>query len=236
EQDEFALWSYRKYFQAKQGHVFEDEITPIPVKPSYDSVLTEDEGIRENQDMKSLAKLRPFFDRTDGTVTIGNSCSITDGAASVLVMSEDKANSMQLEPLGYINEYAFAALDPSIMGLGPAHACSELFQKTKSKTDDYDLVEINEAFAAQVIANERAFASTEFAQKHLGRKTALGEIDRSKLNVNGGAIAMGHPVGMTGTRIILHTLKELKRRNQKKGLATLCVGGGQGFAVELEAA
>ena len=164
------------------------EVVPIPHKPGYDRFITEDEGIREDQTYQSLAHLRPYFDRTDGTVTVGNSCAITDGAASLLVTSEATAERMGFNPLGYLKDYAISALNPEIMGLGPVFACHQLFEKTHSTLNDYELIEMNEAFAAQVIANERAFASDQFAREHLGRKTALGPIDRDKLNVNGGVI------------------------------------------------
>ncbi|TKG96458.1 thiolase family protein [Puteibacter caeruleilacunae] len=234
EQDEFALRSHQKAaFAQEHGH-FNEEIVSVPVKPDYEQFLCEDEGIRVDQNMEDLRKLRPYFDRVDGTVTIGNSCSITDGAAVVLMMSERKANELGLPILGYVNAHAYAALPPDIMGLGPVFATNKMLANSNRVMADYDLVEINEAFAAQVIANERAFESVAFAKEYLSREEPLGKIDREKLNVNGGAIALGHPVGMSGTRLILHVLKELKRRDQKLGLATLCVGGGQGFAVELE--
>jgi acetyl-CoA C-acetyltransferase/acetyl-CoA acyltransferase len=183
--------------------------------------------------LEALAKLRPYF-KEGGTVTVGNSCSITDGAAAVLLMPGERARSEGRTPLGYLRAFAYAGCDPRRMGLGPAFATSKLFERTGLGLRDIDLVEMNEAFAAQVLANERAFPSDRFAQEQLGRDKALGELDRSRLNVNGGAIALGHPVGATGTRLVMTLLKELKRRGLQRGLATLCVGGGQGGALLVE--
>ena len=177
--------------------------------------------------------MKPYF-RKGGTVTVGNSSMITDGAAAVLVMPGEKVRAEGRRPLGYLRAYAYAGLDPSRMGLGPAFATSKLLQKTGLALTDVDLIELNEAFAAVVLVNERAFASDAFARDKLGRETALGAIDPNRLNVNGGAIALGHPVGATGTRLVLTLLKELRRRGLRRGLATLCVGGGQGAAVFVE--
>ena len=152
----------------------------------------------------------------------------------MIIMRESKAKKLGLKPLGYLIDYAYAGLEPERMGMGPVFATAKLFEKASFKLEDFDLIEMNEAFAAQVIANERAFASEEYAKKHLGRDKAIGEIDREIMNVNGGAIALGHPVGATGSRMVIHLLRELKRRGKKRGLATLCIGGGQGAALALE--
>ena len=168
--------------------------------------LKKDVGPRPEQTLEALAKLKPFF-KEGGTVTVGNSCSITDGAAAVLLMPGEMARSQGRTPLGYIRAYAYAGCDPRRMGLGPVFATSKVLERTGLGLKDIDLIEMNEAFAAQVIANERAFASDRFAQNELGRSRALGEIDRSKLNVNGGAIALGHPVGATGTRLVITLLE-----------------------------
>jgi acetyl-CoA acyltransferase len=149
-------------------------------------------------------------------------------------MSETLAKQRGYIPLGYLVDYSYAALEPERMGLGPVYATSKLLSKTGVPMSDIQLVEMNEAFAAQIIANERAFPSKEFARTFLGRDTAVGELKRDILNVNGGAIALGHPVGMTGTRLVIHLLKEMRRRKNNIGLATLCVGGGQGAALLLE--
>jgi acetyl-CoA acetyltransferase len=152
----------------------------------------------------------------------------------VLLTSETKAREMNLPVLGYLHSYAYAGLEGSRMGLGPVYATSRLLSQGSFKMEDFDLIELNEAFAAQVIANEIAFDSDQFAQQYLGRSHKVGTLERDKLNVNGGAIAIGHPVGTTGTRLIITLLKELKRRKKNLGLATLCIGGGQGAALALE--
>ena len=234
EQDAFALMSHQRASKAIANGIFKEEIHPIRSNSRYASVIEHDEGPRAKQTLEALAKLKPYFDRKNGTVTVGNACPITDGAAAVLLMTEKKAKQLKLTPLGYLKDYAYASLEPERMGLGPIYATDKLFKRRKMTLKDIQLIEINEAFAAQVIANERAFASDSFAQKHLDRPRALGKIDRSILNVNGGAVALGHPVGMTGTRIVIHLLKELRRRKKTRGLASLCVGGGQGAALLLE--
>ena len=236
EQDEFALVSHQRASKAAADGVLGEEILPMPVPPKYEQVRSSDEGPRAEQSIEALAKLRPFFDRYAGTVTVGNACPVTDGAGAVLLASEERAQAEGWEVLGYLSEWSYAGLEGSRMGLGPVYATAKLLEKTGGTMDEYELVELNEAFAAQVIANERAFASDVFAREHLGRDKAVGEIDREKLNVNGGAIALGHPVGATGTRLVITTLKEMKRRGVGKGLATLCIGGGQGAALSLEAA
>ncbi len=234
QQDEYALESHRRTKEAIESGRLVEETVPVPVPPRYDEIQQVDEGPRPNQSIADLQKLRPYFDRKTGTVTVGNSSQVTDGAVAALVMSEEKAKTLGLEPLGYMSAYAYAALEGERMGLGPVYASAKLFKKTGLKLDDFELIELNEAFAAQVIACERAFASHEFAQRHLGGGQALGTIDRDRMNVNGGAIALGHPVGATGARLIITLLKELRRRGLQRGLATLCVGGGQGAALALE--
>ncbi len=232
EQDAWALESHRRAADAQKNGRLAEEITPVSAEAAGRAV-TEDVGLRKDQTLEALARLKPFF-RKGGTVTVGNSCQITDGAAAVVVMDGAAARAEGRRPLGYLRGYAYAGCDPSRMGLGPVFATSKLFEKMNLTLADVDLVELNEAFAAVVLANERAFASDEFARRHLGRDRALGELDRARLNVNGGAIALGHPVGATGTRLIVTLLKELRRRGLRRGLATLCVGGGQGGAVLVE--
>ncbi|MFP4485235.1 MAG: thiolase family protein [Spirochaetaceae bacterium] len=236
EQDAYALRSHQLATRATDEGVFAQEIVPVPSFPDLATLVSEDIGPRNDSSMEKLGKLKPYFDRKNGTVTVGNSSQVTDGAAALLVMSENEAKRRGLEPLGYLKDYAYAALEPERMGLGPAHATARLFERTGATMKDIDYIEINEAFAAQVLAVERAFASDDFARAELNRSAKLGEIDRDKLNIHGGAIALGHPVGMTGARIVLHTLKELRRRKQSTGLASLCVGGGQGAALLLEVA
>ncbi|HZU38519.1 MAG TPA: thiolase family protein [Gemmataceae bacterium] len=232
EQDAYALESHRKAVAAQQRSVFDVEIVPVKAE-GMATELKKDVGPRAEQSMEALAKLKPFF-RQGGTVTVGNSCSITDGAAAVVLMPGEMARAQGRKPLGYLRGYAYAGLDPRRMGLGPVYATSKLLDRAGLAMKDIDLIELNEAFAAVVLANERAFASDKFAQEHLSRPAALGELSRDRLNVNGGAIALGHPVGATGTRLVLTLLRELERRNLKRGLATLCVGGGQGGAVLVE--
>ena len=235
EQDEFSLRSHQLAERAMASGIFIEEIIPVFNNDEKNSqMIEEDEGVRKGQNIAALAKLSPYFEKITGTVTVGNSSQVTDGAAFAILMRESKAKEMGLKPLGYIRDYAYAGLDPSRMGLGPVFATAKLFDKTGLSMQDIELIELNEAFAAQAIGCERAFASDEFAQKHLGRDKALGKIDREIMNVNGGGVALGHPVGMTGARIVIHLLRELKRRGKNRGLATLCIGGGQGGAVVVE--
>jgi len=229
-QDEYALNSHKKAQKAIESGVFKDEIHPIMTK---NTSMTDDDGVRFNQTIESLNNLNPIFIRDGGTVTAGNSSQVSDGACSLIVCTESKAKELNLEPIGFISDYSYAGLDAHRMGLGPIYTTKKLFDKTGITLKDIDLIEINEAFAAQVIANLKAFKSEEFCQKTFN-SSALGEIDESILNVNGGAIALGHPVGMSGARIVLTALKELKRRNKNKALASLCIGGGQGAAFLLE--
>lgn len=232
EQDKFALLSHQKAVAAKQK--LAEEITPVFLPPKFTEVVSEDIGPRENQTLEALQKLKPFFDRKTGTITAGNSCPVTDGAAMVLLMSREKAQSLGYKPLATIRSYAFAGLEPERMGLGPVYSTPIALKRAGLTLKDIGLIELNEAFAAQVIACMRAFASDKFAQEKLDLPKAVGEIDPEILNVNGGAIALGHPVGATGTRLVLTLMKEMQRRNVQFGLATLCIGGGQGGAMILE--
>ncbi|MHC4948874.1 MAG: thiolase family protein [Planctomycetota bacterium] len=234
EQDAFALESHRRVCAARER--LAEEIVPVVPPPGYDRVIATDNGPRDEQSMEALAKLKPYFDRESGTVTVGNACPVTDGAGAVLLGDERMADELGIEPLGYLGDWAYAALAGDHMGLGPVFATSRLLARGTHRIDDFDLIELNEAFAAQVLANLRAFASAPFARGHLDRDEALGAIDPERLNVNGGAIAVGHPVGATGTRLVITLLRELRRRGLERGLATLCVGGGQGAALVLEAA
>lgn len=232
EQDRCAFHSHEK---AQRGRTkLHEEILPIPLPPKYNLSLNEDEGLKKTITIENLMKMKPYFDRRTGTVTIGNSCGVTDGAAFVLLMKESKAKELGLKPLGFVHSFAYAGLEPKRMGLGPVYATAKLFKKTGMTMNDIDLIELNEAFAAQVIANLKAFSSEMFSKAFLNQEKAVGEIDPEKLNVNGGAIAIGHPVGTTGTRLVITLLKELQRQNKQRGLATLCVGGGQGASFILE--
>ncbi|HET9887329.1 MAG TPA: thiolase family protein [bacterium] len=234
EQDELALESHLRASSARAAGRFEGEIVPVFVGPKFDTMVTQDIGPRENQSMEALRKLRPVFDRENGTVTAGNSCMITDGAAAVLVASEEKAQALGLQPLARIRSHATVGLSPARMGLGPALAIPAALDRARLTLSDVGRFEINEAFAAQVLACLRALASPEFAQRELGRSQAVGEIDRRRLNPQGGAIALGHPIGATGARLIVTLLSELHRSAEGIGIAALCVGGGQGSAIVLE--
>jgi acetyl-CoA C-acetyltransferase/acetyl-CoA acyltransferase len=235
EQDEFALRSHQRASAAAAQKRFDDEVAPFYAGSKLEAV-TADVGPRNNQTLEALGKLKPIFERKDGSVTVGNSCQITDGAASLLLADTAVAREHGLPVLGYIRAYAVAGLDPMRMGLGPVFAVNKLLHQTGLSLSDIPLIEINEAFAAQVLACLKAMGSRLFAREHLDRDDALGEIDPEKLNVNGGAIALGHPVGATGARLVLSLLMEMRRRDVEMGLATLCVGGGQGAAILLERA
>jgi acetyl-CoA acyltransferase len=234
-QDDFALQSHRRTVAAMESGRMAQEIVSV-FEPPYKQAVTEDVGPRRGQTLEALAKLKPYFDRRYGTVTVGNSCPITDGAAAILVASAEKARELGLKPAGRIRGYAFVGLDPARMGLGPTHATPVALKRAGVAFKDIGLIELNEAFAAQVIANEIALASAKYCREKLGLEGPIGEIDRSIMNVNGGAIALGHPVGVSGTRLTLTLLREMRKRDVPLGLATLCVGGGQGAALVLERA
>ena len=218
EEDGFAIESHKRAMEATESGRFKDEIIPIPIPPKYKNVQMDDNGIRKDTTIEKLAKLRPIFDKKYGTVTAGNSSQVTDGAAMVLLMSEEKAKALGHTPLGYLKSWQVAGVEPNRMGIAPAIAIPQLLEKNGMTIKDIPLFEINEAFAAQVLAVLRV----------------LKGLDPKLLNVNGGAIALGHPVGVSGTRLILTLLKEMKRRNLGVGVAALCVGGGQGQALLLE--
>ncbi len=232
EQDAFALRSHQRATAAR-GRLAE-EIVPVPIPPDYADMATQDNGVRENQTMEALAKLRPYFDRKFGTVTAGNSSQITDGGAATLVMSAQAAKARGFKPLGKIRGFAFASLEPERMGLGPAVAVPLALERAGVAWKEIGLVEFNEAFAAQVLANARVFPSAAWHARY-GTRGPVGEIDWEKTNVNGGAIALGHPVGSSGNRLVTTLLKEMRRRGTPLGLATMCIGGGQGGAIVLEA-
>lgn len=234
EQDRFALASHQKAVAATKNGTMAKEITPVFLPPHFEEIVASDIGPREGQTMEQLGKLKPFFDRKYGTVTVGNACPVTDGAAMVLVMSRAKANELGLKPVAKVVSYGFAGLEPERMGLGPVYATPVALKRAGLQLKDMGLVELNEAFAAQVIGCMKAFNSSSFAKDKLGLSSAVGEINPETLNVNGGAIALGHPVGTTGTRLVITLMKEMARRKVKYGLATLCIGGGQGGAMILE--
>ncbi len=234
EQDRFALRSHQRTEEAIDGGRLAEEIVPVYPPPSFAAVAGDD-GVRRGQTMTALAKLKPVFERPYGTVTAGNASQISDGGAAVVLMGEADARARGYTPLGRVTAWAFAGNDPSRMGLGPVHATRKLLKATGLTLAHFDLVEINEAFAAQVLGCLRAFDSAAYFRDHFDGEPPLGEIHEAKLNVNGGAIALGHPVGSSGTRLIITLLKELRRRGLERGLATLCIGGGQGAAFVVEA-
>jgi acetyl-CoA C-acetyltransferase len=194
-----------------------------------------DDGVRADASVANLAKLRPFFDRKYGTVTPGNSSQITDGAAWLVLASEFAVSKFNLSPIGRIVDSEWAGLDPAQMGLGPVHAATPILKRHGLGLNDLDYWEINEAFAAQVLGCLAAWKDEKYCRDELGLDRSLGSLDENKLNVDGGAIALGHPVGASGTRIVLHLLKVLKREKKKKGIACICIGGGLGGAMLVEA-
>jgi len=233
EQDSFALLSHEKALSAQSEGRFDEEILPILVGAKLDSLMSKDNGPRVDCSMEKLAKLRPYFERKSGTVTVGNACPITDGGSAVLLASADAVKKYALEPMAKLIDVQFSGLEPERMGMGPLCAMDKILTKNSMSVNDFDLFEINEAFAAQVIAVEKAMVDKKQAAR-FGVDRVLGEVPKEKLNVNGGAIALGHPVGSTGSRLLVTMAHELKRRNSKYGLASLCIGGGQGGACILE--
>ena len=217
ELDEFAANSQQKCEKAREEGKFKDEIVPVEIKKKKETIVFDtDEGPRAGVTAESLVRLRPAF-KKDGIVTAGNSSGINDGAAAIVVMSEEKAKELGVKPMATWVGGALAGVDPKIMGIGPVAATNKLMKKIGMTVDDMDLIEANEAFAAQSIAVARDL-----------------KFDESKLNVNGGAIALGHPVGASGCRILVTLLHEMQKRDAKKGLATLCIGGGMGCATVVE--
>jgi acetyl-CoA C-acetyltransferase len=217
EQDKFATHSQNKAEAAKKGGKFKDEIVPVTIKTRKgETIVSEDEYIREGAKLEDAAKLRPAFDK-EGTVTAGNASGINDGAAALVLMSAAEAKKRKLKPLARIASWATAGVDPKVMGSGPIPASRKALEKAGWKVSDLDLIEANEAFAAQALAVNKDLA-----------------IDTGKVNVNGGAIAIGHPIGASGARILVTLLHEMQKRDAKKGLATLCIGGGMGIAMCVE--
>tara|TARA_R110002072_G_scaffold273107_1_gene433435 strand:- start:17717 stop:19024 length:1308 start_codon:yes stop_codon:yes gene_type:complete len=231
EMDAYAVRSHQRLAAAQEdGRLDEVEVIYDQEGKSYAA----DDGVRPDSNLDSLARLKPVFDRHHGLVTAGNSAQVTDGAAWVLLASEAAVKQHKLSPLGRIVDCDWVGLSPTEMGLGPAYAVSALMKNNKLGIDDIDYWEINEAFAAQVLACTRALADKEFCRHELDRSSAVGEIDQERLNVDGGGISLGHPVGASGARIVLHMLKTLQRTNSKRGIASLCIGGGLGGAMLLE--
>ncbi len=233
EQDEFANRSHQRAIAAQKEGRFAEEILPITMGTKLDKVLTEDVGPRANSTVEGLAKMKPYFERGTGTVTVGNACPITDGGSVWLMCSEEAVKKYNLKPMARMADFHFHGLEPERMGLGPVLATAGVLKRTGLSLDQMDLVELNEAFAAQVIACQRVMKDKTLAAKW-GLENAIGEISADKLNVNGGGIALGHPVGSTGSRLVVTLAHELRRRKKKYGLATLCIGGGQGGATIIE--
>jgi acetyl-CoA acyltransferase len=234
EQDHFALRSHRLAAAGTADGRLTAEIMPVYVPPKFESVLTSDNGIREDTSYEQLAALKPVFDRKYGSVTAGNSSPLTDGGACVLLMNEEKAKSLGYTPLGIIKSYAYAALDPGEQLLqAPVLAAPVALKRAGLTLKDIDLVEMHEAFAAQVLSNLKGFESKWWAER-AGFSQPVGEVDRAKLNVMGGSIAIGHPFGATGARITTTLLNELRRRGGQFGLMTVCTAGGMGFAMVVE--
>ena len=232
EMDAFAVDSHRRVAAAQDaGHL--GEIVPLIDRDG--SIYASDDGLRRDASLAGLAKLKPFFDKKYGRVTPGNSSQITDGAAWLVLASEAAVARHGLTPIGRIVDCQWAALQPELMGLGPVHAATPILQRHGLGLNDLDLWELNEAFAAQVIACLRAWQDDAYCRERLGLPGALGEIDAARLNIDGGAVALGHPVGASGVRIVLHLLQALRRTGGRRGIATICIGGGLGGAMLVEA-
>ena len=230
EMDAYSACSHQRTIEAQNRKQFA-EITPIIDAKGH--LYTEDDGVRRDSTPDKLAKLKAVFDRPSGNITAGNSSQVSDGAAALILASEEAVQKWDLRPLGKITDCQWAALDPAQMGLGPVHASIPLLQRNGLRLQDPDLWEINEAFAAQVLGCLRAFESEDYCQAHFNTP-AWGTLDQEKLNVDGGAIAIGHPVGASGARIVLHLLHALRARKLHRGVATICIGGGQGGAMLIE--
>lgn len=231
EMDAYAVESHKRL------HAAQEEKRLTEVHALFDSKgnhYTHDDGVRADSSVEKLAKLRPVFDKKYGNVTAGNSAQITDGASWLVLASEDAVKEHKLPVIGRAVDLAWAGLDPTEMGLGPAHAIPPLLINNNLSMSDIDLWEINEAFAAQVLACVSALNSEEYCQEYLGLNEAAGLIPQERLNIDGGGVSLGHPVGVSGTRITLHLLDVLRRNKKKRGVASLCIGGGQGGAILVE--
>lgn len=236
EQDRIAYNSHCNAARAWKEGLFDNEVMHVAVPPKYEQIAAKDNIVRDDTSVEALGQLKPVFDRKYGTITAGNASPLTDGAAALLLMSEERAKALGYEPLGYLRAHAYAATDPGDQLLqGPVYAVPTALKRAGLTLADIDLVEMHEAFAAQVASNLQALASKEFAKK-AGWSAPVGEVDRERLNVTGGSIAIGHPFGATGARIVTQALNELKRRNKNTVLCTVCAAGGLGAAVVLERA
>ncbi len=235
DQDRYALESHRKAVEAWDKGVYDDEVMPFPVAPSYRTTVERDTVPRSDTTLEKLAALRPVFDRAYGSVTAGNASPLTDGASALLLMSEDKANELGFVPKAFLRSWAFTGVDPNWQLLiGPVFATPMALDAAGMQLSDIDVIDIHEAFAAQVLSVLDAFESDSFAREHLGRDAAVGEIDRDRLNLYGGSISLGHPFAATGARQLLTMANELVRRDAGTALITQCAAGGLGAAVVLE--
>ncbi len=234
EQDKFAVDSHLKAHNAWERGFYKTHV--VSVATPEGKVIDRDTDVRADTSLEKLATLRPIFYK-DGTITAGNASPLTDGASASLLMSESKANQLKLKPLGVLRGFAAAAVDikKEPLLIGPVYAIPKALKNAGVRWEDIDLIEMHEAFAAQVLASIRAIESKEFAKEKLGLDRAIGHVDFSKLNVNGGSIPLGHPFGATGTRLVLQTLHELKQRGKKLGLISLCAAGGLGVVMIVEA-
>jgi len=233
-QDELAHRSHTLATKSWQEGKLAGEVMAAHAEP-YKSFIDKDNCIRENSELASYAKLRPVFDRKHGSVTAANSTALTDGASAILLMREGRAKELGYKPLGYIRSYGFSAIDVwQDMLMGPSFSTPIALKRAGMELKDLDLIEMHEAFAAQALANMKMFGSKKFAQEHLGRDKAIGDIDMDKFNVMGGSLAYGHPFAATGTRLIVQTLNELNRRGGGTGLTTACAAGGLGAAMIVE--
>jgi acetyl-CoA C-acetyltransferase len=232
QMDEYSVRSHQRVVRSQENHWLDNEI--VPLFDIAGNIYPEDDGVRKDSSMANLAKLKPFFDRKYGNVTPGNSSQITDGAAMLVLASQEAVDRYRLNPIGRITDTQWAGLDPAQMGLGPVHAATPIMQRHGLKLNDLDAWEINEAFAAQVLGCVAAWKDDAYCREQLGLAGAFGELDMGKLNIDGGAVALGHPVGASGARITLHLLNVLRRTGGKTGIATICIGGGQGGAVLVE--
>jgi acetyl-CoA C-acetyltransferase len=231
QMDEFSVRSHQRALAGRAaGHFAEI----VPVVDAAGKVYGEDDGVRPDASMEGMAKLKPFFDKKYGNITAANSSQITDGAAWLLLASEAALAKWNLKPLGRIVDSQWAGLDPAQMGLGPVHASTPILQRHGLTLADIDYWELNEAFAAQVLGCIAAWQSEDYCRTELELEGAFGALDETRLNVDGGAVAIGHPVGASGTRIVLHLLDVLRRNNAKRGIATICIGGGLGGAMLVE--
>jgi acetyl-CoA acyltransferase len=234
-QDRYALESQRKAADAWASGKFAEEVMAVEVPPRFLKISAVDNNVRRDATYDALATLKPAFDKRYGTITAGNSSPLTDGAAAVILMSEGRAQELGVKPLGFLRAYAYAATDPGDQLLqGPAYAAPIALERAGLTLADMDVVEMHEAFAAQVLSNLQAFASKKFAAEKLGRPGPLGEVEPGRLNPNGGSIPLGHPFGATGARMITQALRELARRKGRHALLTICAAGGLGAAVVLD--